>query len=92
VQLQLFGPLETELQERARRAREKLCLDCDIDTIAIAEYYVVEEAVWLQANPGSKGMLCIGCLEVRLGRRLTPADFTDSPINDRSSWQSPRLR
>lgn len=27
-------------------------------------------------------MLCIGCLEARLGRLLQPDDFTDAPIND----------
>jgi hypothetical protein len=26
-------------------------------------------------------MLCIGCLEVRVGRRLEPSDFSDAPIN-----------
>lgn len=25
--------------------------------------------------------LCVGCLERRLGRLLTPADFTDAPVN-----------
>jgi hypothetical protein len=29
-----------------------------------------------------KGMLCIGCLEHRLGRKLKPSDFLDAPIND----------
>lgn len=37
--------------------------------------------------------LCIGCLEVRLGRMLTPADFTNVPVND-PTWRhrTPRLR
>ncbi len=25
--------------------------------------------------------LCVGCLEERLGRRLTSYDFTDAPLN-----------
>jgi hypothetical protein len=29
-------------------------------------------------------MLCIGCLEQRLGRLLTKDDFTDAPVN--SIW------
>jgi hypothetical protein len=29
-----------------------------------------------------KGMLCIGCLEHRLGRRLVEDDFNAAPIND----------
>jgi len=40
----------------------------------------------------SGGLLCIGCLERRLGRRLTPADFTDAPANDPSDRDSGRSR
>jgi hypothetical protein len=29
----------------------------------------------------NEGMLCIGCLETRLGRQLTHEDFTDCPVN-----------
>ncbi len=35
--------------------------------------------------------LCVGCLERRLGRRLTPADFTAAAINQPSSANTPRL-
>jgi len=27
------------------------------------------------------GQLCLGCLELRIGRKLEPDDFTDAPIN-----------
>jgi hypothetical protein len=57
------------------------CLDCGINTGDIGEYYSVEDDVWLLANPQHHGMLCIGCIEERLGRVLTPADFIDYPIN-----------
>lgn len=34
----------------------------------------------------------IGCLERRIGRRLTPRDFTCAPINDPNDpWDTPRL-
>ncbi len=44
---------------------------------------------WLSDHPGTPTgptggpghYLCIGCLEDRLGRRLTPADFASIPIN-----------
>lgn len=38
------------------------------------------------------GMLCIGCIEARLGRELTAADFSPAPINT-GIWhdQSERL-
>jgi hypothetical protein len=35
--------------------------------------------------------LCIGCLEKRLGRKLTPDDFTNAPINRPDHWHSDRL-
>jgi hypothetical protein len=60
------------------------CLDCAVDTsgrTGIAEYYVVTDEIWMAANPDRAGMLCIGCLEKRIRRRLTPADFIDCPLN-----------
>jgi len=41
-----------------------------------------------------KGMLCIGCLERRLRRKLTKKDFLDCPVNtDNKRWpKSKRLR
>ena len=33
-----------------------------------------------KTGPGTV-MLCIGCLEHRIGRELEPDDFTDAPIN-----------
>lgn len=70
------------------------CLDCtrSCNQDGLNEYYMVHSAVWLEANPNNKGMLCIGCLEARLKRRLTPADFTHAPINSVKEWHSERLR
>lgn len=82
------------------------CLDCGVDTWKLNEYYMVTKTVWSDAFPdrprcdGDKswtaglGYLCIGCLEKRIGRILTPSDFTNYPINhvepgDRG--KSPRL-
>ncbi|MBA4033208.1 MAG: hypothetical protein C0480_01190 [Bradyrhizobium sp.] len=63
-----------------------------------SEYYMVHNHVWLaagmvKADPTNLGrdFLCIGCLEVRLGRRLTPDDFPDVPVNKPDRWNSPRL-
>ena len=33
-------------------------------------------------------ILCIRCLELRLGRALTAADFTDAPVNDTRRWRA----
>lgn len=58
------------------------CKGCGFDTLNNNEYYMVKNEIWLYVNNGrSEGMLCIGCVELRLGRRLTRKDFTDAPIN-----------
>jgi hypothetical protein len=57
------------------------CLDCPVKPMDINEYYMVHDKVWLEANPVDSGMLCISCLENRLGRQLTKMDFTDCPLN-----------
>jgi hypothetical protein len=67
-----------------------LCLDCGVDTGAIDEYYRVTNELWARVNPGGDGMLCIGCLEKRLGRELTPDDFP-SCSDDRDYPKSQRL-
>jgi len=44
-----------------------------------------------RTGPGL-GMLCVGCFETRLGRELTPDDFSDAPINFPYAWgKSTRL-
>lgn len=70
-----------------------VCMDCGCGTRS--EYYHVHDRVWVQANPAIDGMLCIGCLESRLGRQVTREDFSDAPINVDSAWawdHSARLR
>jgi hypothetical protein len=48
-----------------------------------SEVYLVETAVWEAAGMEEfGGCLCIGCLERRVGRRLTPKDFIrNHPLN-----------
>jgi len=61
------------------------CIGCGVDTFAIDEYYSVHDELWAQAIPDpnmqNESMLCIGCLEQRIGRHLTAADFSMAPIN-----------
>jgi hypothetical protein len=79
------------------------CVDCGLGTMTADEWYMVKEEVWELAWIGRRkswhrvpGMqvLCVGCLEARLGRKLTPADFTGAPCNDpyRGHAMSARLR
>lgn len=70
----------TELAHDALEALQASeCFSCGVDTIDIDEYYAVQKELW--KTYGVEGMLCIGCLEVRLGRKLVPADFIDVPAN-----------
>ena len=73
------------------------CIDCRENTSDMDEYYMVRDAVWRAATGEiPDGMLCVGCLEARLGRRLDRTDFVPAPINDVSfdivGAKSPRLR
>jgi hypothetical protein len=66
------------------------CVDCGIHTFDIKEDYMVDWDLWERVGAG-RGMLCIGCLEARLGRELTPADFINAPINTPAFKKSKRL-
>jgi hypothetical protein len=79
------------------------CIDCGVGTITSREWYMVKNEVWDQAWVGRRKswhwqtmgqeILCIGCLEQRLGRMLTASDFTDAPVNDpNKQLMSKRLR
>jgi hypothetical protein len=48
-----------------------------------SEVYTVKSAIWKAAGMGPMaGCLCIGCLEQRIGRTLTPRDFSrNHPFN-----------
>jgi hypothetical protein len=51
------------------------CIDCDVDTFAIDEYYLVRDELW-ELSGGGDGMLCLVCLAARIGRPLVREDFT----------------
>lgn len=80
------------------------CADCGMKTGIRGEWYIVHDHVWEQAWPNSETtlaatgaefmcdeLLCVGCLERRLGRRLTPADFPPG-WDDVPTYMSKRLR
>ena len=68
------------------------CADCGIGTIRLGEWYMVNDDVWERAWRGRRKwwhrlpgqeVLCIGCLERRLGRTLVACDFIPGiPCND----------
>jgi hypothetical protein len=59
----------------------------------IDEYYMVHDGLWDVATEdfGGDGMLCVGCLENRIGGKLVASDFTDAPINKGIYGLSARL-
>lgn len=61
------------------------CDDCGFDTLDPegSEWYAVADAVW-QPVAADATFLCVGCLEERLGRRLTPTDFSPFGIESPS--------
>jgi hypothetical protein len=77
-----------------KSSRKKfLCLDCGVDTSRIGEFYYVNLELWLKTVGSKDGMLCIECLEQRIGRKLNKVDFTEAYINDMSfGIKSERLR
>jgi hypothetical protein len=53
------------------------CMDCELNTSRLREHFMLEQDVWESIIRLSErdGMLCVGCVELRLGRTLTPDDF-----------------
>lgn len=63
----------------------ELCVDCKVNCLEINEYYMVTDACWKRAGMTQHGgMLCIGCLEERLGKRLQPRNFSECALNWRN--------
>jgi hypothetical protein len=73
-----------------------LCADCGLDTTpkdGFWEWYMVKSRIWeaaMREGPEAH-YLCIGCLEQRLRRELTAADFSDHLCNQANSIDSRRL-
>jgi hypothetical protein len=77
-----------------------LCVDCGVDALALREWYIVHDELWAMAWVGrikpwhvpSQQILCVGCLERRIGRQLTADDFPDDVPLNRLPENSARLR
>ena len=87
-------------------ANRLACADCSVCTVRLNEYYMVHDDVWEQAWAGRREswqllqaasrlsvweILCIGCLEQRIGRTLMASDFIDAPVNDPNHPQHGRM-
>lgn len=62
------------------------CVDCDKDTGG-GEYYMVSDEVWAASGlEPHGGMLCLRCLERRIGREINGDDFT-AVCPSRKVWE-----
>lgn len=71
------------------------CQDCGHDVKQMGEMFMLKDDLWIHlvhgCEQGWANMLCVGCVEERLGRKLKPWDFTNAPLNFLSP-RSLRLR
>jgi hypothetical protein len=66
-------------------------MDCDADTYANEQYYMLRPGLWRSINHRVDGMLCLRCAERRLRRSLTSRDFTGAKVNDVQARICPEL-
>jgi hypothetical protein len=77
---------EQMIAEQKARGVEKWSLPCHLHHDS--EQYMVHDHIWKKAgmkgwsDKGESGVLCIGCLEKRIGRKLEPFDFGDHCFNN----------
>jgi len=62
-----------------------VCDDCGKTVIDRADYYMIKDELWSEFG-NEKGMLCLACMEKRLGREITHDDLTNCAVN----WSHPR--
>lgn len=84
------SPMDDRRKIAEGRARW-LCMDCDVDTYANEQYYMLRPGLWRSINHKVDGMLCLACVERRLRRGLTSRDFTDARVNEGQARVCPGL-
>ena len=95
--LEILAEVYDEYNDAYVKVEPSPCADCGVDTTPEDgpwEYYMVHPGLWERATKDQPARyLCIGCLESRIGARLTPGDFTHARINDpNDGMSSERLR
>lgn len=71
--------------------RKWLCLDCKVDTGKINEHYMLKDEIWAKVHDSKFGMMCVGCVEKKLGRLLNSQDFHKCYLNTFAQGRSQRL-
>jgi hypothetical protein len=63
------------------------CSDCGVNVVTIGEFYMLNPDIWGgQLQLGWDDNLCIGCLERRLGRKVSLYDMCSFP---NEPWMKP---
>ena len=95
------GRINLYRRNRFIELKHQLCHDCGCDTLnSPRDYYMVHDEVWKQYGLGSQpGMLCMNCLEKRLGQplqahhlMLCPLNITVNPYTQQILWAYCRVR
>jgi hypothetical protein len=82
-----------EANERGETPWRCRCIDCRRDTVAAGHYYMVDDELWARAaGDAQAGMLCLDCLERRIGRRVEDADFRNAKNGKPRAWRLPSGR
>lgn len=65
------------------------CLDCGLHVIRAGHWYMVHDEVWEQTGLDKHGgVLCLDCLEHRLGRAVSEEDFkSTTTAGHRDFWR-----
>ena len=76
-----------------KRARN-ICMICGANVVKIKEFCMIWSTLWKRAVPKNKrsGMLCIGCIERKLKRKLSRKDFIHTALRLRLTRASKRLQ
>jgi hypothetical protein len=59
-----------------------LCLDCGVNIFKVGDYCNLHDTIWKdELRLKDTDNMCIKCIEVRLGRKLSFVDFSSVPPN-----------
>jgi hypothetical protein len=87
--LNYFWSLTNALNPMLLQSME--CVRCDASVVF--EQFMLHDELWTQTGLGEwDGMLCVGCVEAAIGRKLTKADFVKHRFHGNDFPKSTRLR
>ena len=59
------------------------CMDCKKDCLKNEkDYYMIQHDLWLKLVGSHNGMLCMDCLETRLGHKLRKEEILPCPLTE----------